>query len=408
MNLPDMIRHLYHEILNEYFLTYLIQGILICSLTMSVIAAAVLLLSRKLRNRQSAAGRCLLWWIVGIGFLIPFKPHPAGTVATIVQNEARGMSPSFFPSEQFVLLLVIWMIGAVIYAVRTVRRQEQFTRSIVRLRQPADTRSQMLTEMLFEELGIAQSIPVYTVPVIDTPMLSGILHPCILLPEQDYDNAELRLILKHELCHLRRGDLFCKLLWICCRVIHWFNPLIPLLTRQMEQDCELACDEAVMQNETAESANIYCKSILRTAKRRAAGKSADALLATGFSGSKEMLRSRLQAILSGGKKQRYLMIAAAALILTAMTGSILAYAASDRVSPDSSVPEQSGTFVTSMTAYPVFPAETHTMPQTVPPSDIEQYILPPDTAATVRQTEFSGERDGAHTYYTAAQPLLYP
>ncbi len=396
--LIQFIRH----VLNRFFFSYLIQSILICTVTMSLIAAVVLLLSRKMKNQQSAAGRSLLWWIIGIGYLIPFKPHPAGTVATVVQNEARGISPVFLPLEQFVLLLVIWMIGAVICAVKTVHLQEQFTRSVFRLRKPADERTQMLASMLCEELGIAKIIPVFTMPVIETPMLTGILHPCILLPEQDYDDAELRLILKHELCHLRRGDLLCKLLWLGCRSIHWFNPLMPMLMRQMEQDCELACDEAVMENETADSANIYCKSILHTAKQRATRRNTEPLLATGFSGSKEMLRSRLQAILSGEKKSRCLVIAAAALMLTAMTGSILAYAASDRPDPNAGIPEQSGIY-TTMTAYPA-----QTEPSVWESSALPQETLPvsPDEAAlyaTVPPPSLPD--DGAHTHFTEPQPV---
>ena len=361
MSIYRMIRQFLREILNEYFLLYLIQGILICTVAMSLIAAAALLISRRLQRKQSASGRCLLWWIIGIGYLIPFKPHPAGAVATVVQYENRGLSPSFFPSEQFVLLFVIWLAGAVICTVRTVSRQAQFSRSITRLRRPADAPVQYLSALLCCELGITEHIPVYTVPVIQTPMLTGILHPCILLPEQEFDPAELRLILKHELCHYRRGDLFCKLLWIGCRVIHWFNPLMPLLMQQTEQDCELACDEAVMQNETAESANIYCRSILHAAMRRS-GLHSDLTVATSFSGSKEMLKARLQAILSGGRKRRFLFIAAAAVILTAMTGSILAYAATDAAPAAPDMPEQTGTFVSSAPA-PAWKAETYTVPQ---------------------------------------------
>lgn len=362
MSIYYTIRHFLHDILNEYFLSFLIQGILICTVTMSLIAVSVLLISRRLQKRQSAAGRCLLWWIIGIGYLIPFKPHPAGATATVVQNEARGLSPSFFPSEQFVLLFVIWMAGAVIHTVRIVSRQEQFTRSISRLRTPADAAVQHLADLLCGALHITEHIPVYTVPVLQTPMLTGILHPCILLPEQDYDPSELRLILKHELCHYRRGDLFCKLLWIGCRVMHWFNPLMPLLMQQMEQDCEFACDEAVMQNETNESANIYCKSILHAAMCRS-GVHSDLTAATSFSGSKEMLKVRLQAILAGSKKRRFLTVAAVVLILTAMTGSILAYAASDGTPYSPDMPEQTGTFVLSA---PAWEAVTYTMPQLPP------------------------------------------
>ena len=327
--IPYTLYRLYHAFLNEQFLSFLMQGLLICTAAMSLIAAAALMLSRRLKDRQSAAGRCLLWWIIGIGYFIPFKPHPAGTVWTVVENEPIAAQQSFFSADLFTVLFWIWLVGAVIYATVTLNQQEQFSRGIARLRKPADHTARTLARMLCEELGIRQKVRVYTVPAIDTPMLTGLLNPCILLPEQDYEAPELRLVLKHELCHLRRGDLLCKLLWIGCRAVHWFNPLIPVLIRQMERDCELACDEAVMKGENADAANTYCKSILHTAMRRSAAAHSDMLVATSFSGSKEMLKARMQEILSGGKKRRFLLTAAAVLLLTGMTGSFLAYAAMD-------------------------------------------------------------------------------
>ena len=369
----NLISRFYQMFLNDRFLSFLIQSILICSLTMSLIAGILLLITRCLKDRQSAAGRCLLWWITGIGFLIPFKPHPAGAAAVIHErfNDATVLSDAisdrlrigvYLSKEFFLLLLFVWMTGAVIYGAVTLNRQEQFSRSIICLRTPADAGTQHLANKLCTQLGLAQNVPVYTVPVIDTPMLTGLLNPCILLPEQNFDPAELRLILKHEICHYRRGDLFCKLLWICCRVIHWFNPLLPILMRQMERDCELACDEAVMKNESTDSAHIYCNSIMHTAMRRAAGNSGT-MLATGFACSREMLRNRMQAILSGEKKQRCMAVAAAAVILTAMTGSILAYAADEshpRQYPENLQPDV--VMTTCTMPEEMYPPTTYTMP----------------------------------------------
>ena len=380
-----IVQHLYHAILNENFLSYVIQSIIICSLTMSFIAAFVLLISRHMKNRQSAAGRCLLWWVIGFGFLIPCKPHPAGSI-TVISADGLHDSPTLadmiayrlhsrcdLSKEFFVLLFCVWLIGAVVYGTVTLNRQEQFRRDIKRLRRPADMHTQALADLLCDTLSIRRHIPVYTVPVIETPMLSGLLRHCILLPEQEYDSEELRLILKHELCHYCRDDLLCKLLWIGCRTVHWFNPFLPLLMQQMEQDCELACDEAVMENEPSDSANIYCKAILHTAMRRTAGKRTDTVLATGFSCSKEILRSRLQAILSGVRKRCCPAVAAVALILTLLTGSLLAYEVFDTM--PSLAPHN--TF-TSAAAAPVPDPENPAEPQTTlpPPEYLTEQNIP--------------------------------
>lgn len=409
----ELILHLDHTILNANFFSYLIQSILICSLTMSLIAAGALLITRILREKQSAAGRCLLWWVIGFGYLIPFKPHPAGALtvirawdysdtAALTDGTCSQLNARLYPATDFfLLLLIIWVIGAIVFGTVTLNRQEQFSRSISRLRMPADAATQILADRLCNQLGMTQNVPVYTVRGLDTPMLTGLLHPCILLPEHAYEPAELRLMLKHELCHDRRGDLWCKLLWVCCRTIHWFNPLLILLMRQIEQDCELACDDAVMKHETADAANIYCNSILHTAMRRSAAYSGT-MLATGLSGSREMLMTRFRSILSGGKKRLFPTISAAALVLTAMTGSILAYKTINRTNAPHAEVFPETEIYTTMSYAPAASPETYTVPNVTLPFPEN---MPAQTVPPVTEPPYAGTTDGILYTVPQAQPI---
>ena len=110
-----------------------------------------------------------------------------------------------------------------------------------------------------------------TVPVlragVDTPMTLGLLRPVIVLPPE-VPEADLPLILRHELCHIRRRDLWYKGLMLLANAVHWFNPLVWLLRRQGETDLELTCDDAVAAGLSGGDRRAYGEALLADLGRR--------------------------------------------------------------------------------------------------------------------------------------------
>lgn len=87
----------------------------------------------------------------------------------------------------------------------------------------------------------------YRTPLAKTPMLIGLFRPVIYLPEGEYTEAQLHNILRHELSHWRRHDVAVKWLATLAVHIHWFNPVVYFVRREIDRACELACDEAVIK-----------------------------------------------------------------------------------------------------------------------------------------------------------------
>ena len=69
---------------------------------------------------------------------------------------------------------------------------------------------------------------------VTAPVTMGLFRPCIVLPEREYDAAELDCILAHEYTHIRRRDIAYKWLALLVGAVHWFNPLVWLLRRDMD------------------------------------------------------------------------------------------------------------------------------------------------------------------------------
>lgn len=99
------------------------------------------------------------------------------------------------------------------------------------------------------------------------PVLVGMISPKLLLPEGEMGESALRYSLLHELTHFKRRDIWLKSLALLVNAIHWFNPLMWYMTRLVERDTELACDEAALKQLPTEEHSAYGTTILDAVER---------------------------------------------------------------------------------------------------------------------------------------------
>lgn len=100
---------------------------------------------------------------------------------------------------------------------------------------------------------------------LSTPVLAGLFHPALYLTEAPYTRQELAFILRHELTHYKRHDLWFKLLLLAVSTIYWFNPALYLMRSEAEKDIENLCDGRVLQASPAQSRLHYSQLLLKTA-----------------------------------------------------------------------------------------------------------------------------------------------
>ena len=76
----------------------------------------------------------------------------------------------------------------------------------------------------------------------------GLLRPKVLLPAgaEQWDTARLRIVLVHELAHVRRGDWAMQMLAALLRCACWFNPLVWIACDRLRHESERACDDVVL------------------------------------------------------------------------------------------------------------------------------------------------------------------
>ena len=150
---------------------------------------------------------------------------------------------------------------------------------------------------------------------ISTPAVTGLFRPTLLLPHEGYDLNELRYILRHELCHLKRRDMLLKLVLLAANAMHWFNPVVYLMLRQADEDIELACDSAATDGLDRAERAAYSRTLLAAVQSHVRALPAT----TCFGGTVERLKRRITNVL-GAQKKRGLGVVALVLALTLTAG----------------------------------------------------------------------------------------
>lgn len=343
----------------ETFLLNLLKTSLLGSLAI----LAMLVLKPLWRERYRAKTRCWLWLALAVFLLLPVdfsvKNAPVqaappkdytlfvGTDKTTIQStdnlfgdmaEKSGQSPAAVrdtiiqrpvtnPEQKTTryipvttILFYGYLAGAAAFLLYQGVSYALFRRTVRRWKR--DVACADYAAMLSDtarDLGV--SAPEMIVcEAISTPAVTGLLRPRLLLPHERYDVQELRYILRHELCHLKRRDMLLKLVLLAANAMHWFNPVVYLMLRQADEDIELACDSAATDGLELPERAAYSRTLLAAVQS-----SVRALPATTcFGGTVERLKRRITNVL-GAQKKRGLGIVALVLALTLTAGCAVSW-----------------------------------------------------------------------------------
>lgn len=215
------------------------------------------------------------------------------------EESAPALRPSLFS---------IWLLGVVLFLVYHLI---QYARTIRYLRRGRARISD--PEILDQYAGIFSAYQKrYRKPDMERPALyyhsglpsslcAGLLRPAVYIDSQDRGREETKWILSHELVHVLRGDLPCKIGMLLMQTLHWFNPFVHLYVRKMDQIMEMGCDEEVVRELSEEEKKSYCMAILNSIRE---GNRKRTRMTTAFMENKKTLKNRLEHIIEMKPKKR--------------------------------------------------------------------------------------------------------
>ena len=283
------------------------------SLTMGGTVAVVVmaLTARMSRARYAARWRCWLWLLLCLRLLVTVsielperteikapiqitapsdivifeekEPEPLpvpgptqpSTPATPVPIPSVPTTPSVpavaEPEKQITLyqiVFAIWAAGAAAVLLWYLFSHWRFLRWLRRWGDPVINAG---TIRLFNELGdkleLNRRPELLVCTGLKVPVLAGVFSSRLLLPEGEMGEHALRYSILHELTHFKRRDIWLKTLALLVNAVHWFNPFMWYMTRLVERDTELACDEAALKLLPVEEHKAYGTTILDAVER---------------------------------------------------------------------------------------------------------------------------------------------
>lgn len=347
-----------------------IATILSMSIGGSILIALVLLMEKVAGKATGRQWQYYIWLIVVARLLIPFGPSlqiglpedidertvaSAGAAALQTQGSlpaleditpgagesADGTSSAAAGSEEAEanpeeakssaamsspwtnagnIAFIVWVCGFLALLTRRVTAYQSFQKYVRAGMVPCDDPAKL--DALADaaaQCGIRRPVEAAANPLISSPMLIGLVHPCIVLPNEKISNAEFRYAALHELTHLRRLDLVYKWLVQLAVCVHWFNPLVHIMEKRVRKACEFSCDEAVVRRDGPDSAVPYGMTLLNA--MACAGTYSEPAASVNLSENKRLLKERLEELKTYEQRRKASAVVLSIFIAACLVGT---------------------------------------------------------------------------------------
>ncbi len=351
----------------EIFIKNLIEASLIGSLGIVLIIALRKTLFKKYTNSFSY----YIWLAVIFKMIVPFKltiniperisssiEHSPSSVQTIINsgiylNQETGIKSSINKVysnthivNYFEIIFYLWLAISVLFLVYHIISYYIFNKKIRAISlNVTDTEIKKIYSNLLAKMNIKKKICLKICSGISTPLGIGFFNSCILLPDVSYKIEELEYILRHELMHYKRFDMFYKMLLLLTMAIHWFNPLVYIMYKEIGNDCEFSCDEAVLKNSNIDERKFYALTLVNSLRLNKNNTVKQNLIME-FN-NKDILKRRLDSMLNLKIRKKGILIGIITILITVsslVTINIFA--------KDTSIKENSKTAVNSQLLQP--------------------------------------------------------
>ena len=238
--------------------------------------------------------------------------NPGSTPALqSIRSPASGAVAARLASRWLALGLGVWAIGAILGLVWFAAGQLRL-RQLARGATPLNTPDwQNLLRGSCQTLGLRRPVVLLERNQRLMPVTWGWRRPVVLLPAEaaDWPVQRRRLVLLHELAHVKRWDCLTQMIARVVCALFWVNPLVWLAARRMCVERERACDDLVLRSDC--KASDYAAELLSIARTFRSAR-----FAAGIAMARSArLQARIAAMIDPGRARRLRPRAVAATIV---------------------------------------------------------------------------------------------
>lgn len=323
----------------------LFKALLITSLAGSVLAVVISLLRPVTKKLFGYSWHYYIWLCVLFVMLMPVRfsvnTMPAPNIATqtvqtqqtvageqpettenIVQT-APAQKPQLLQKATVIwdriiynrmnILAYLWLTGTIALMLLNVVR---YVRLNIKIRKTGEV-------IYCPETGAYtdRKINVRVWENVASPFMTGVFRPTLILPKMELSGEQLDNILRHEMTHFKRNDILYKWFAEFVKCVHWFNPMVWYVSKQIASECEISCDMAVTKNMTDSEEMSYVSTILSLLPT---GKSKQLPLTTQMASSKKFLKRRFIMIKNKKTTSRFMSVLSAVIAAIMLSTTVFA------------------------------------------------------------------------------------
>lgn len=334
------------------------------TLTVSIVAAALLLIKRLLRDKLSPRWQYGVWAVLALRALLPAStargvvPPLALWVETLKSAVELGLGSAYSgafepirlrhvlpwidaaPASATDWLFIAYAAGVLLtlawYALRYAH-----LRALLRRGSAAGAEAQAAVASAAGKYGL-RPCPAVAVPGLKTAFVCGVFRPVLAVPAEGAPDEKVIL---HELLHLKHRDALQNVFWCFLRALHWCDPFMQYVFDRVGNDMESLCDQRVLERLEGEERREYGGILLEMASRayaRAPGTSSIS------NGAKNIAR-RIEAIARFKLYPRGMALIAACTAVT-LCAALLTGAAADHSDRRLQAPRNEGELVAALSA----------------------------------------------------------
>lgn len=227
----------------------------------------------------------------------------------------------------------IWILGMIAFLIIKLLEYKGFKKVFKIETQEMDDKIFSIFKQTKTELNIKGKINLIINNHISSPMTCGVIKTVVIIPKINMSDDEWRYVFLHELTHIKRRDLWLKIVAMLACAIHWFNPLIHIAFKNLDKLCEFSCDEEVMKKILLEERKSYGMTILNVLEH---SKTINTAWYPALCSTKDRVKERITMIFTYKAKKHFFIIPVIILAVIAICSNFFVanvFAATDQTKP---------------------------------------------------------------------------
>lgn len=222
-------------------------------------------------------------------------------------------------------VVTVWVLVAVFFLLTELYHYIETKKSVTGCTNNINMKQEVIeVERRIGPCRLTQEVRVYYTMHDWANMTFGLFRPVILCAAAA-ESPEAEMVLNHEIAHIRRFDVFWKILLRLAVILHWWNPAVWLVRRDFERACECSCDDMALHGKAKEEIKAYMRLLISEASGGRGEEAGRMRWGMNFKGEMKRLSERMENAMNRKKCSKAAVWITAVLVTMVNSITVFAY-----------------------------------------------------------------------------------